>query len=59
MPKIIRPTTPRREKIDAVAKIIKRVCGLSQSEAFNIAKEACVFTVPKRSVSGKYAGKEN
>ena len=41
--KFILPNTPRREKVDAVAKIVKSVCGVSQSDAFNIAKHACVF----------------
>jgi hypothetical protein len=49
MRKTILQNTPRREKVDAVAKIVKRVCGVSQSDAFNIAKQACVFSIPKRS----------
>jgi len=54
-----RPTTSRREKIDSVTQIIKRVCGLSQTEAFNIAKEAVVFVVPKRQAAGKSVSKED
>ena len=52
MRRIALPNTPRREKVDAVAKIVKRVCGVSQSDAFNIAKQACVFNVPKRQAAG-------
>lgn len=59
MPRPIRPTTARRTKIDAVTKIVKRVCNLSQTDAFNIAKAACVFTLPRRSAAGKYAGRED
>ena len=55
MCKQILPNTPRREKVDAVAKIVKSVCGVSQSDAFNIAKQACVFNVPKRN-KGKHPG---
>jgi hypothetical protein len=55
MRKQILPNTPRREKVDAVAKIVKSVCGVSQSDAFNIAKQACVFNVPKRN-KGKHPG---
>jgi len=54
MRKLPLPTTSRRDKVDSVTQIIKRVCGLSQTDAFSLAKEACVFTVPKRSASGKY-----
>lgn len=54
--KFILPNTPRREKVDAVAKIVKSVCGVSQSDAFNIAKHACVFNVPRRNI-GKESGR--
>ena len=58
MRKFVRPPSPaRRQKIDSVTQIIKRVCGLSQSEAFLIAKAACVFNAPKRSAAGSTVGK--
>lgn len=52
------PSPGRRNKIDAVTQIVKRVCGLSQTESFNIAKEACIFSAAKRYAGGKFAGKE-
>jgi hypothetical protein len=51
----IRITPERRAKIDAVTQIVKRVCGLPQEDAFNIAKHACVFGVSKRYAGGKHA----
>lgn len=60
MRKFVRPPSPaRRQKIDSVTQIIKRVCGLSQSEAFLIAKAACVWSVAKRSAAGTTSGKED
>ena len=59
MRKIMLPTTSRRQKVDAVTQIVKRVCGLSQTESFTIAKNACVFTVPRRYAGGEFADKEN
>jgi hypothetical protein len=43
------------EKVRSVAQIIVRVCNISYKEAFKIAKEACVFSVPKRYAGGKTA----
>lgn len=55
MPRTPRLTPGRIAKIDAVTAIVKRVCGLSQTEAFNIAKNACVWNVPRRSAAGHSA----
>lgn len=53
-----RITPERRAKIDAVTRIVKRVCSLPQEDAFNIAKRACVFGVSKRYAGGKFASDE-
>jgi hypothetical protein len=59
MPRIIlNPTPRRRAKIDAVTRIVKRVCLLSQSDSFLIAKAACVFNPPRRYAGGKFAAKD-
>lgn len=52
MRKVILPNTPRRQIVDSVANIVKKVCGVSQTDAFNIAKQACIFNVPRRKVRG-------
>jgi hypothetical protein len=56
--KLRRSDISKRAKVDAVAEIVKRVCGFSQTEAFRIAKDACVFNSPRRSAAGKYAREE-
>ena len=58
MRRVIYISPARRAKIDSVAKIVKRVCGLSQSDSFLVAKQACVWNTPRRTAAG-HSLKEN
>lgn len=46
-------TPEQKALVLSVAQIVKNVCGIGYKESFRIAKNACVFQIPKRYAGGK------
>jgi hypothetical protein len=50
-------TAEQKALVVRVTRMVQRICGLKWEDAFVVAKDACIFSVPRRYVGGKTAAR--